>query len=168
MTVGSELKFHLKSQRTSDKMSSENDNFGDEIVVSGMAGRFPNSANVNEFEHNLFNKIDMADEQESRFKHFNPEVPSRTGKVGNLEKFDASFFSFLSKHANQMDPQCRILLEHSYEAILDSGTSPSEVFGSKTGVFIGCSNSDSSHVFTHTIPTRDGWAFLGYVDLTKL
>ncbi len=29
----------------------------DEIVVSGIAGRFPNSNNVNEFAHNLYNKV---------------------------------------------------------------------------------------------------------------
>lgn len=30
---------------------------GDEIVISGIAGRFPNSHNMAEFEHNLYNKV---------------------------------------------------------------------------------------------------------------
>jgi fatty acid synthase len=34
----------------------------DEIVISGISGRFPNSANVAEFAHNLYNKIDMVDD----------------------------------------------------------------------------------------------------------
>lgn len=29
----------------------------EEIVVSGMAGRFPNCDNVDEFRHHLFNKV---------------------------------------------------------------------------------------------------------------
>lgn len=29
----------------------------DEIVVSGMSGKFPNSRNVAEFESNLYNKV---------------------------------------------------------------------------------------------------------------
>jgi hypothetical protein len=30
---------------------------GDEIVISGIAGRFPKSANVAEFSDNLYNKV---------------------------------------------------------------------------------------------------------------
>lgn len=30
---------------------------GDEIVISGYSGKFPNSANVEEFRHNLYNKV---------------------------------------------------------------------------------------------------------------
>lgn len=29
----------------------------DDIVISGMAGKYPNSKNVEEFSHNLFNKV---------------------------------------------------------------------------------------------------------------
>jgi fatty acid synthase, animal type len=142
------------------KMSTD-DFKDDDIVVSGMSGRFPNSDNIHEFEHNLYNKIDMADEEESRWKHFHPEVPKRTGKIRNLEKFDASFFSILKKHANWMDPQCRILLEHSYEAILDAGISPESLVGSRTGVFIGCCFSDSRDAFLYRIPVKEGWGIFG-------
>lgn len=31
----------------------------DDIVVSGMGGRFPESDTTDEFAHNLYNKIDM-------------------------------------------------------------------------------------------------------------
>lgn len=30
---------------------------GDEIVVTGVSGRFPNSRNVEQFGHNLYNKV---------------------------------------------------------------------------------------------------------------
>lgn len=30
---------------------------GDEIVISGMAGKFPNSHNIEEYEYNLYNKV---------------------------------------------------------------------------------------------------------------
>ena len=88
-----------------------------DVVISGISGRFPSSNNVKEFEYNLFNKVDMTDDDESRWNHFHDEVPRRFGKIHNLEKFDASFFSTLNKHANWTDPQIRILLEHSYEVI---------------------------------------------------
>ncbi|XP_070494680.1 fatty acid synthase-like [Chironomus tepperi] len=135
-----------------------NDN---DIVVSGISGRFPNSNNVREFANNLYNKVDMTDEDESRWKHFHEDVPKRFGKIRNIEKFDASFFSTLNKHANWTDPQMRMLLEHAYESILDAGISPQSLVGSKTGVFIGCSISDSKDAFTHRMPPKDGYVVLG-------
>lgn len=69
----------------------------DEIVISGISGRFPNSDNMREFSTKLYNKVDMVDDEETRWKHFHPEVPKRAGKIRNLEKFDASFFATLNK-----------------------------------------------------------------------
>jgi fatty acid synthase len=50
-----------------------------------------------------------------------PEIPARTGKLYNIDKFDASFFSVHYNQAQSMDPQCRMLLEKTYEAIVDAG-----------------------------------------------
>lgn len=134
----------------------------DEIVLSGISGRFPNSKNMNEFSANLYNKVDMVDDDETRWKHFHPEAPRRLGKIGGLEKFDSSFFYTLNKHANWTDPQMRILLEHAYEAILDAGVSPQSLHGSRTGVFIGCSMSDSRDAFTNHVPIKEGYTIAGY------
>lgn len=49
-------------------------------------------------------------------------VPSRTGKLKEVSKFDAEFFGIHSKLANSMDVQLRILLEVTHEAIVDAGT----------------------------------------------
>lgn len=48
-------------------------------------------------------------------------LPPRNGKLNDLSKFDASFFGVHPKQANMMDPQLRMLMEVSYEAIMDSG-----------------------------------------------
>lgn len=114
------------------------DNPQDEIVISGISGRFPNSTNINHFAYNLYNKIDMVDDKETRWRHTNIEIPRRLGKTTLLEKFDGEFFSVIDRHADAMDPQCRMLLEHSYEAILDAGISPKSLRGSRTGVYVGC------------------------------
>ena len=50
-----------------------------------------------------------------------PEIPARTGKLYNIEKFDASFFGVHYRQAHSMDPQSRMLLEKTYEAIVDAG-----------------------------------------------
>lgn len=50
-----------------------------------------------------------------------PEIPQRTGKLKEVNKFDAAFFGVHYKQAHTMDPMCRIILEKAYEAIVDSG-----------------------------------------------
>lgn len=44
-----------KTLKNSSRIFPETDN--DEIVISGMGGRFPNSRNISEFKFNLFNKV---------------------------------------------------------------------------------------------------------------
>ena len=39
----------------------------DDIVISGVSGRFPNSENAKEFEYNLMNSIDMITEDDKRW-----------------------------------------------------------------------------------------------------
>lgn len=77
----------------------------DEIVISGISGRYPNSKNVSDFGDNLYNKVDMVDDDEKRWRNTNPEIPKRMGKIHNLEKFDATFFGVHFKQAHTMDPQ---------------------------------------------------------------
>jgi len=40
---------------------------GDSVVISGISGRFPDSENVDEFAHNLFNKVDMITADDRRW-----------------------------------------------------------------------------------------------------
>lgn len=48
-------------------------------------------------------------------------LPLRTGKLKDIKHFDASFFGVHAKQADVMDPQLRLLLEATYEAIVDAG-----------------------------------------------
>lgn len=145
-------------------MSAGGDNStSDEIVISGISGRFPKSRNVREFSENLYNKVNMVDDSESKWKHFHEEVPISNGKISDCDKFDAEFFAMSSRLANCTDPQSRMLLEHSYEAILDAGVSPQSLIGSQTGVFIGCSYSDSKDQFMYKTPTKFGQGISGCV-----
>jgi acyl transferase domain-containing protein len=41
---------------------------GDDIVITGIAGCFPESENVYQFQDNLFNKVDMVTEDDRRWK----------------------------------------------------------------------------------------------------
>ena len=54
-------------------------------------------------------------------------LPGRNGKMPNLDKFDAEFFGIPESEVNYIDPQERILLEGTYEAIIDAGESPRQI-----------------------------------------
>ena len=41
---------------------------GDDIVITGVAGCFPESENVYQFQYNLFNRVDMVTEDDRRWK----------------------------------------------------------------------------------------------------
>lgn len=69
--------------------------------------------------------------------------PQAIGKIKNLDKFDALFFGIHNKQVQAMDPMGRILLEVSYEAIVDAGVNPTSLRGSNTGVFIGSCASET-------------------------
>ena len=43
----------------------------EDIVISGIAGRFPKSNNVKELQDNLFNKMDLGSNEERRWNHGN-------------------------------------------------------------------------------------------------
>jgi len=107
------------------------------------SGRLPESSNIEEFKENLMKGIDMVTDDERRWSSSLHGLPARTAKIKDLRCFDASFFGVHPKQAHVMDPQLRMLLEVTYEAIVDAGVNPSTVRGSRTGVFIGVSSSES-------------------------
>lgn len=43
-------------------------NIGDEIVISGIAGRFPESRNVRSLQENLMKKLDLITDDDRRWK----------------------------------------------------------------------------------------------------
>lgn len=131
----------------------------EEIVISGVSGRFPNSHNVSELAYNLYNKIDCCDDDERRFRR-RRDVPHRHGKVYDLEKFDASFFGLNHKLANATDPQTRCLVEHAYEAVLDAGVNPVDLRGSNTGVFSSVCTMESAEGIVE-VGVYDGYSIVG-------
>lgn len=78
-----------------------------------------------------------------------------------MDKFDASFFSVHHRQANATDPQTRMLLEHSYEAVLDAGINPKNLRDSRTGVFIGCCFVESEQYLFYEKTIKDGLGLTG-------
>ncbi|XP_022172738.1 fatty acid synthase-like isoform X2 [Myzus persicae] len=133
----------------------------DEVVISGISGRFPESNSIAEFRENLYSGVDMVTDDERRWPAGLYGLPSRTGKLKGLEYFDANFFGVHAKQAEVMDPQLRLLLESTYECIVDAGVNPDEIRGSKTGVFVGTFQSETDDYWGRVQERVNGYGLTG-------
>ncbi|XP_029673626.1 fatty acid synthase-like [Formica exsecta] len=133
----------------------------EEIVISGIAGRFPNCNNIKEFQDNLFNKMDLGSSAHQRWTNCIFELPPRIGKTNNIQKFDAEFFNISAEEAHVIDPGCRMLLEHTYEAIIDAGVNPAELRGTNTSVITGIIACDTYIDLVYEKPHIAGLPILG-------
>ncbi|KAL0119902.1 hypothetical protein PUN28_007965 [Cardiocondyla obscurior] len=114
----------------------------EEIVISGIAGRFPESVNIQKFKENLMNKADLGSSDHGRWNH-SLNMPGRIGKINNIEKFDSQFFDISTTEAHIMDPATRMLFEHTYEALIDAGINPKELWNTRTSVITAISISET-------------------------
>lgn len=133
----------------------------EEVVIAGMSGKLPESENLEEFWANLIGGVDMVTDDDRRWKAGLYGLPRRSGKLKDLSKFDASFFGVHPKQAHTMDPQLRLLLEVTYEAIVDGGINPASLRGTDTGVWVGVSGSEASEALSRDPETLLGYSMVG-------
>ncbi|MCY4111922.1 MAG: type I polyketide synthase, partial [Chloroflexi bacterium] len=62
--------------------------------------------------------------------------------VDDIDRFDASFFRISPVEAELLDPQQRMMLETSWQALEDAGIDPARLIGSRSGVYTGISNDE--------------------------
>ncbi|RWR99189.1 hypothetical protein B4U79_07399, partial [Dinothrombium tinctorium] len=105
-----------------------------DIVISGIAGRYPLCENTEEFWQRLITGKDLSSVNDDRWP---------IGRVKNIEKFDAEFFKMTQVECDSFDPQYRLMYEVTYEAIYDSGIIPESLKGSNTALLIGSCYDDA-------------------------
>ena len=81
--------------------------------------------------------------------------------VDALEDFDAAFFGVSPIEAEQMDPQQRLALEVSWEALEDAGIPPQSLSQSDTAVFMGVNSDDYSKLLLEDLPGIEAWMGIG-------
>jgi acyl transferase domain-containing protein/acyl carrier protein len=128
------------------------------IAIVGMAGRFPEAGDIQEFWKNLCEGKDC-------ISHFSDEqlivngvdaqvlADSKYVKsapvLRNTELFDASFFGITPREAELMDPQQKLFLECCWEALEMSGYDPM-TSADPVGVFAGArTNTYLLSLITH-------------------
>ncbi len=108
------------------------------IAVIGMAGRFPGAENPDEFWKNLIAGKDGITRFPDHTEADGSKYVGARSVLENPDMFDASFFGIYPKEAELMDPQHRIFLECSWEALEDAGYVPAAYPG-MIGVYAGLS-----------------------------
>ncbi|XP_063391024.1 fatty acid synthase-like [Cydia fagiglandana] len=132
-----------------------------DVVMSGLSGRLPESDNIEEFAQQLFAGVDMVTDDGRRWTPGRSGLPARSGKLKSLVHFDAAFFGVHAKQAQLMDPQLRLLLEVTHEALVDAGLCPAELRGSRTGVYVGAAGSECEYHWNADADNITGYAATG-------
>lgn len=157
---------NLKSRRRQD------------IVVVGMAGRYPKAKNQRELWENLTQGKDCVEEMPTnrykwRLQHGSLER-YRGGFIDDIDKFDSLFFNISPREAEMLDPQERLFLEVAWEAIEDAGYYPEILTREDTprniGVFIGAVwamyqmlGVEEKHAGNQTVPNSFLWSIANRV-----
>ncbi|XP_074599538.1 fatty acid synthase-like [Brevipalpus obovatus] len=115
----------------------------EEIVISGISGRFPEADHVEELWDKLMNGIPLYTKDGRRWPVNLINLPPNSGKIKDIGKFDAEMFGIDPSSAHDMDPQMRLLHEVTYETLWDAGYNPNDLRGSRTGFYVGSCYDDT-------------------------
>ncbi len=123
------------------------------IAIIGMSGRYPDSADLEQYWANLAQgRCSIREVPASRWKvaeYFDPERRgSKTiyckwlGALDDIECFDAPMFRVSPAEAEDMDPQHRLFMEQGYAAFQRAGYSAASLAGTQCGVYLGIMSNE--------------------------
>lgn len=143
------------------------------IALIGVACRFPGGANDAEAfwkllcdEAHAIREVPADRWDVDAYYDPNPAAPGKTnsrwgGFLDGIDQFDNHFFSISDREAIRIDPQHRLTLELTWEALENAGVPPSSLRGSRTGVFVGMSHSEYGIMLSTDMAQSDAYVGTG-------
>ncbi|TKC96365.1 type I polyketide synthase [Polyangium fumosum] len=127
------------------------------IAIIGLACRLPKGPSADAFWQTLCRGEDAITETPSArwsadaFYHADVHAPGKMntrwgGFLEQVDQFDPLFFGISPREASEMDPQQRLMLELSWEALEDAGVPVDALTATQTGVFFGAMWSDYARI----------------------
>jgi polyketide synthase 13 len=124
-----------------------------DVAIVGLATRLPGDMNTPEelWKGLLEGRDAITDLPEGRWSEFLEEprlaeriarARTRGGYLSDIKGFDAEFFALSKMEADNIDPQQRMALELTWEALENARIPASSLRGDSVGVYIGSSNND--------------------------
>lgn len=129
----------------------------EDIAIVGVATRFPGDMNTpaEMWTALLEGRDAITDLPEGRWEEFlgEPRIAERVAKartrggyLSDIKGFDAEFFALSKMEADNIDPQQRMALELTWEALEHARIPASSLRGGNVAVYIGSSNNDYSYL----------------------
>ncbi|NFI52319.1 aminotransferase class III-fold pyridoxal phosphate-dependent enzyme [Clostridium botulinum] len=128
------------------------------IAIIGVSGRFSKAKDIKEFWNNIKNGVDcIRCLPENRIKDYYKNNPSSEIHYKNnmkayldeVDKFDYDYFSITPNEAKLIDPNQRLFLENTIQALEDAGYGGKTLNDANVGVFAGFSNDLSPEYKFH-------------------
>ena len=143
-TIDSLSRFLAFGQSSPHAVASGPGAASEPIALVGIGLRFPGADGPAEFWDLLCRGVDMV----------RPCPASRIGAAPNIhggfldqvDGFDPTFFRISIGEAREIDPNQRLILELSWEALEDAGVAPYALCDSPTGVYMGCMWNDYARI----------------------
>ena len=136
-----------------DSASRSASGSGEPIAIIGMACRFPGANDIEAFWRLLETGGNAVVEGVpgsgvGRWGQIFGDTPVQSegcrfgAFVDDIDRFDDAFFRISPVEAELLDPQQRMMLEVSWQALEDAGIDPDRLRESRTGVYSGISNDE--------------------------
>ncbi|OBI82082.1 polyketide synthase Pks13 [Mycobacterium asiaticum] len=124
-----------------------------DIAIVGLSTRFPGDMNSPEetWQALMEGRDAITDLPEGRWSEFLEEprlaervakARTRGGYLKDIKGFDSEFFAVAKTEADNIDPQQRMALELTWEALENARIPASSLRGESVGVFVGVTNND--------------------------
>uniref|UniRef100_UPI003D8B35C1 polyketide synthase Pks13 n=1 Tax=Gordonia sp. B7-2 TaxID=3420932 RepID=UPI003D8B35C1 len=125
----------------------------DDIAIVGLSTRFPKAGSTPEstWEALIEGRDGISELPDDRWVEFKSDPRMlevleqrnlRGGYLDDVKGFDADFFQMSPREVEMVDPQQRLAMELTWEALEDAHIPASDLKGGQVGVFVGTSTND--------------------------